>query len=700
MLYDQDHNVTLPARLQPTHAESGRPPGRSRWKLRIITALISPLLFFVLLECGLRLLHFGYPTALYVRNDAGTHYVTNPYFTWQFFPVAVATMPATDFVLARKPSNVCRIVVVGGSAAHGTPEDAFYFGRMLGVMLEHRHPDRKFEVINAAVPSISSHGVLKVMKDAAVLQPDLFVIYMGHNEVVGCYAVGTAYKEHLPRLWMIRAAIAARATRTGQLILQLIPGHGWGRSSEMLRGIAHRMDLFLDNPLPMGDPRLARAYKHLETNLNDIFTAARRAGAKVVISTVASNLTHWPPFDSQHRNELPDAELRQWQELYDAAMRELGDAEWSSALTHLRQAAAIDDRYAELHYCLAHCLLAMGDIQAAVHSFQSALELDTQRFRGVQAVNDTIRRTAEAWKAAEVRLVDAQAVFAAHAQVSGAPGPDVFCDHVHFTPAGNHLLATTFLPAVERALLPQNTATAASVPDRVPTQDEVMDEVGLTPWGRNNLDTAMTFMANAFDLSRGHKPPVGRHPRWDAPRQTPLSADEIADSARLYEEAIARRPDDIYLRWQFAQFLQSQGAWSQADEQLSMILRKIPQLWHWHTMRAAGWGARGRFREAVDCYLQAAALHPYDHKLLIQLALGLQQLGDTRTAIRYARKAVRLAPRNLPLYFTLGDILEAHQDFKSARRTYHEALELDPGNRELVRRIARLEAVPSAIPGP
>ena len=48
-----------------------------------------------------------------------------------------------------------------------------------------------FEVINAAVTSMNSHVARRIAKDCAAHDPDVFIIFMGNNEVVGPYGPPT-----------------------------------------------------------------------------------------------------------------------------------------------------------------------------------------------------------------------------------------------------------------------------------------------------------------------------------------------------------------------------------------------------------------------------------------------------------------------------------------------------------------------------
>jgi hypothetical protein len=85
-------------------------------------------------------------------------------------------------------------------------------------MLSDMYPDTKFEVINTALVAINSHVILEIAKDCAKYKPDLFIVYMGNNEVIGPFGPGTVFSSFSPSLSLIRASIKFKATKTGQLL--------------------------------------------------------------------------------------------------------------------------------------------------------------------------------------------------------------------------------------------------------------------------------------------------------------------------------------------------------------------------------------------------------------------------------------------------------------------------------------------------
>jgi len=177
----------------------------------------------------------------------------------------------------------------------GYPQPSYGFARILEVMLEDAVPGRKFEVFNVGVTAINSHVVRVIARECAALQPDLFIVYVGNNEVVGPYGPGTLFDSFGSSLRLIRASMWTRTTGLGQLFQKLA-------ESEDVPIECDGMAMFVDHQIHPRDPRFQGVFGHLRVNLTDICNYAGAAGASVVLCTVASNLKDCPPFASLHRN--------------------------------------------------------------------------------------------------------------------------------------------------------------------------------------------------------------------------------------------------------------------------------------------------------------------------------------------------------------------------------------------------------------
>ena len=503
----------------------------------LVRALISGALFVVAvaaLEAGLRLTKTGFDTALLVpctlQGQPASCY--NLFFPAPFFPPGMIKSPQVYAIPKNKSPQTYRIFVLGESAAMGDPDPAYGFSRYLEVMLRERYPEKHFEVVNTGSVAINSHVLLPIAKGLAEQKPDLFIIYSGNNEVVGPYGPGTALTSS--GMWMpfIRSSIYYHETRIGQLLTKLgSPKREWGG-----------MEMFLDKQVPASSPLMPRVYANYEQNLRDTITAARQAGARVIVSTVGTNLRDCAPFGSMHRTGLSAADLQRWTTLVEEASQAEQSAQYAEALDAYQQAAKIDDQYAELEFRIARMLQKLGKVDPARDHFSRARDLDTLRFRADSRINEINRSVA---RSAGAELVDTDDLFA-KASGDDVTGSDLIYEHVHMTPAGNYLLA--------RAMFAQ----IASKFDRpvpvndIPSEAQCEQWLAFTPHDRMRLAREMygRLQRPPFTTQLNHAEQLLK-----LSNQAELADPDPRETAAEYLWAIRQQPGDRVLHYNFGLFL-------------------------------------------------------------------------------------------------------------------------------------------------
>ena len=394
---------------------------------RVIASTVGPALFFLSLEITLRIVGYGYPATATIKCKVnGTDaYADNVKFGWRFFPQNIAQEFDPFIFSADKPDDTYRIFILGASAAQGTPEAAFSFGRILQTILQNAYPKVKFEVIVAAMPAINSHVVVEITKDFAKHRPDLFVAYLGHNEVVGPYGAGTVFAPLSRSLSLIRIGIAVKTTRLGQLLTNL------SESADAKRNVPtvwRGMRMFLEKQVRPDDPGLETVYQHFQRNLEDISCIAGESGAKIILCTVGSNLKDCPPFASLHRSGLRESQKKKWDDIYQQGAEHELAGDYTKAVEDYLAAARIDDRYADLQFRLGRCYWAMGEYDKARDRYIEARELDTLRFRADTRINEIIRAVSDNGAKEGVYLVDVVRALEENSSYN-APGEGLFYEH-------------------------------------------------------------------------------------------------------------------------------------------------------------------------------------------------------------------------------------------------------------------------------
>lgn len=526
---------------------------RKRLLYGAIVALVSTGLFLGGLELVLRLAGAGYAPGFHrvARMADGSRRIReNRDFTLTYFPAALVRRPPAFRLPVAKRAKSYRIFVLGSSAAMGDPEASFSLARMLEVMLRNAYPDIEFEVVNAAITAINSHVVRAIASDCAELAPDLFIVYEGHNEVIGPFGPAAVLTRFSRSRAVIAATVALRHTRTGQCLAALAQRNApadWGG-----------MGMFLDQAITRDDPRLATVRTHFRHNLEAIAAAAQGAGAHTLLCTVLTNQRDFAPFLSGHRAGLLPDQLAAWRNHFAAGNTAMAAGRAEEAEASFRAALAIDDQHAELAFRLGRLCLAQGRTAEARDLLQRALDLDQLRFRTDSALNQTIRDVA-AYENEAVELVDLAAELAAIAP-HGIVGDEFLYEHVHLTFRGTWEVARRLLDRVSADLMRRGRIRAAV--DEPLAQEAARVQLGYTIYEQAMIAQELLHRFAAPPFSGQSDQPF----RIGAWQQRAATAAGLLNQpgarttlAAAYEQALATAPDDWVLRRNYGMALVAQG---------------------------------------------------------------------------------------------------------------------------------------------
>jgi tetratricopeptide (TPR) repeat protein len=639
-------------------------------------SVVIPFLLLAIVEVALRLTGVGYNPHFIVHQRVGEAecWVRNPSFSWRFFPRPMARLSTAMAVPVSKPKDVVRVVVLGSSAALGDPEPSFGFSRMLEVMLQARFPGKQIEVINTAATAINSNVILPIAEDCAALEPDVFVVYSGNNEVVGPYGLSAALTPFFSSRAMIRAQIGMGSLRLVQWL------KSFSRQKAVVGDEWRGMELFLENKVRLGDPNLEKVYSHFEGNLMGICRVAKRVGARVVLCSVIVNDRDSAPFISLHRNTLDETGLTRWNTLFEQGKSAESSGHWAEAFDVYEKAAAVDSDYAELHFRLAKCLWNEGKKEMAKAEFEKARDLDGLRFRADTRLNAVIRNVAAQ---AGAVFVDAQDQ-ARKASPGGIPGENLLYEHVHLNFAGNYLLARACLEPCEQAL---GWKSDLAVPDEAECQKRlawtVFDEKRI--WERLQSRLQNAPFTNQFDHAQVMQRVKDRLASLES------ASKGMAQAANtVYQNALAARPRDWQLRMNYLQFLYEQAQFGPAHEQAKQVFDMLP-MEHFSLMNMGVTLQKlRRFDEAEKYLHRAIAVNPY-------LTEGYEKLGLLREDQRRFEEAEafllkRHSPALMAGFFTRVGLHYARQHSNDVARLYfNKALLVVPGYAEAVANLKRLD---------
>lgn len=385
----------------------------SRKKLFYGIMLAIPVLFFILLEAGLRIADYRGNLDLFVYPESldGKIAVTNQEFTARyFFNVRTFPSPSSDTFLAEKPENGYRVFVMGGSTTNGYPYGYnATFSRMFRDMLQDAAPDRYVEVVNVATSAINTYTLYDQVDEILEQKPDLILIYAGHNEYYGALGVGSS-ETFGAFPGFIRTYLKLQRLKTFLLIRDaIVNGGSWisglfGKQHEPVGGTLMQR-VVREQQIPLDSDLYELGKLQFESNLNAILRKFDSAGLPVFIGSLASNLKDQPPFISIETENHPAA---------------------NQVFTEASQA------YQNQLY------------EDALDKFIYAKNLDVLRFRAPSGQNDVIRRITETFDNAF--YVPVKEAFMGKSEY-GIIGSDLMLEHLHPNYTGYHLMSLAFFDA-------------------------------------------------------------------------------------------------------------------------------------------------------------------------------------------------------------------------------------------------------------
>ncbi len=649
-----------------------------------------------------------------------------------------------------KALGTFRIFILGESAAMGDPAESVAPDRYLEMLLREKYPERKFEVINTAVTAIDSHVILPIARECAQHDGDLWIVYMGNNEMVGPYGAATVFGRQAPSLPFTRLVTASQKFRIGQWLAAL----GRRRSGQSREGAAWGgMEMFLNNQVPPDSPMRETVYRNFQKNLDDIVRAGVRSGATVLLSTVGVNLRDCPPFAALPRAGVSPAQRAEFDTLLAHCHQAVVQRQWDAAESAFAQAAQLDDQRADLQYLWGEYFLARTNFAQARAHFQLACDCDALPFRADSRINSAIRGEPERAKSDRLILCDAAEALAG-GSATGICGDETFFEHVHFDFDARYRLARAWAGQISKLFPPSANGWIS--------QAECERQIGLSLWNRSQV---IHFMVERMEL-----PPLSTQANNDLRKATlesrikaALAAadhDRAAQTRIDFETCVSQRPDDFSLRENYAIFLELSGDIPAAESQWEHFRDLVPHdplgdfeagrlsvpLQHYaeaETMlrrtlamrpsRTDGWielgnalamqkkypealdafatalkqdshdpqtylrrgkvlGHLSRHAEAVASYRAGLALRPADALIHHELALELVAAGENEAAGPEFQQAARFNADSVAYRFDYGTWLLRQQQWLGAKQEFEAVLKLEPNNARAQNQIAWLQS--------
>ncbi len=554
-----------------------------------------------------------------------------------------------------KDPEALRIFALGGSTTAGRPYDwRVAFPKWLEVF-GNAVSDRPLEVINAGGISYASYRITVLMKELVRYQPDVFVIYTGHNEFLEERTYSDIIHEPIWRRELRVWSNGLRFLNLARSLLGLTPetpvsgasqqpsadNGKAGDSGEPAVGrdlLASEVEAKLDvwNGLDLFERDLelqASVLTHFEHNLRQMIALAEAHDIPVVLVRPISNLKDFSPFKSQRSDGLTDAVIEQHDRHLERGVEllkglEAADATTDSSTTdsaaadsaatdsvaeaaieELRAATALDPLFAESAYRLGRALLASGREKLAAEAFARAKDLDVCPLRALEATDRIIREVASE---TSTPWVDLPEIIERRLQARlghGIPGNEVLLDHVHPTLEAHQWIAQEVLGTLSGlgivSLRPlEDTTREALIVEHLSTLDEAY-------YARRDLNLAKVLgWAGKFDEALE---PLERAASqlYDEPevfRNLGIvyqKMGRIGDALQAHQRAVELGP-----------------AVAESQFNLGVVLAEV-----------------GQWQRSASALRKAIELKPDYPEASFNLAIALRELGDSAAAEQMLEKA-------------------------------------------------------------
>lgn len=335
---------------------------------------------------------------------------------------------ADEKFIMPKPATMVRIFCMGESTTAGYPflkPGAFpYF---LSLALNTADLSRHYEVINSGVVMSGSYEVKEYLREVLRYDPDLIVMYLGHNE----YLARTDQNE---RGWRGRFGHSLRRYLVYSRIYKLMQGlisslqspnpaldlQPVSAADYLQKAGAFRAQAEVKNWDESVRGEVRERYRQ---NLQEMIRMTKARKTVLVLCTLPINLRDFPPFGKGREVQASDCKSEPGPPPADCERVKKDDPRFAAS--------------AALAYLAGKCALEQGNPGAAKDYFWSAADRDPLPRRAETYTNRMIR---EAARSEAVPLADLEQLFSDLSDAQ-CPGDDLFVDNVHPNLPATALLA-------------------------------------------------------------------------------------------------------------------------------------------------------------------------------------------------------------------------------------------------------------------
>jgi tetratricopeptide (TPR) repeat protein len=434
--------------------------------------------------------------------------------------------------------------------------------------------------------------------------------------------------------------------------------------------------MFSGHELRYDEPARLRAYENFKINLEDILRAGRKAGVPMILSTVGCNLKDCSPFASLHAATLNETREANWNKIYQEGIALESAGKFPEALSNYARLGALDPCYAELHFRMGRCQLALTNAGQALHEFELARDYDALAFRADSRINQIIKDAANTHAGQGVHVLDAAALFARNSP-EGIPGHELFYEHVHLNFAGNYLLGRAFAEQTAK-LLPQ--PRTVNDQGQWASREFCDRRLAVSSWDRLRIwqEISSRNSGPPYSVQLTHAASMNLCNEQIRELKSRTESEPPGQTRELYEQALTLSPADNFLRFNFAQYLGAKGDLAQATEQAKRVCELLPQVPGQFSDVGNLLILQAKIDEAADYFARALAIR----RDFVPALNGLGQILENRQkpdeALACFRRALRADPGDANAFINLGFLEQNRGNLTQAAVYYQRAAALQP----------------------
>ncbi len=647
---------------------------RRRPVLSFLIIVLNTVLLALLIELGLFIfgveplssqgdvsLGFSEQTKVFERDGAD-------------FRVRAALTPTTFNEVrfrAQKPKEGLRIFVLGGSSAYGFPwsDDEAFSGHLERALARSR--EVPVEVVNLGGLSYAMHRLHILSKKLVQYQPDVFVVYSGHNEFVerGIFSDlrGRSERAHWVFEQLSRTRIFAAAAR----IQRGPPPQRDALAVE--RDTNHRYSV----------QEKQEVVEAFERELTALIQRAKANGVDVVVCTVPANLSEWRPNASISGATDP----MEWSAQRQAAKQAMTAGRFDEAVRALEAARQLDPLHAETAFLLGQACVLASDFECARNAFRAAADNDSSPERRISALNEVIRTTVPNLDAS---VVDVEAALVARAD-QGLIGFNYIEDYVHPNLVGHREIAWLLYDhLVEHGLVEVDERLDRGAFDHLAKQ--TVEGAKTAAW-HFNQGVVLENAGQPDRAERAYERALALSPEfYGALGNLALIHYRAGDrerAASYLARMLALRSDDVGARVLEANLAMDAGNYDHAIQASRLAIeidasRGVPWML---------WASALREKEQQDAALEpirrAVELEPHRADIRLLHGVILMELAELDRAEEEVSEALRLDPEAPRAHLFMGLVFENQGRPTEAVKAYRRALSLQPGFTEAQKALHR-----------